>query len=811
MITVGHPELLETIPTGFFNQTIVRDVTPPVTYNAVVSFLTTAIATENIIIDNTAFTQEAVYLTDSDTIIITIPDDSYIAQIVINEITFTLAIDPANPSETEFIIVNGEIILPIIVTGIATIVFVTRHSIPNKIRTNYILPPYPNFLTEWNCVGELNINRSFQSHPTVSLAFYTTTPESTIRQTLKKGSIHRFYGMDYEITNLTITRNSADKSGNIYQRKVEVSFEGIWYNKANNRSPLDENIYIKDYVSGSNEVSFNSLCLAKNVSYTGDRITIKVDATIDPETVLTIRNEFESRAIVNNQFVYYSHPDYIWAKTYPYAKFNYLFKTDLKEKEYAVQLSGTGAFVGDVQLTKEYRNTELQFATEEVADQDTSQQLVLYTFENARDLADVLSWQEKELKNGAFYIINNELRFQDNAMNWDSGGLTKSVTRTVYRNGQVVKIEYTKYGFVYTSLDCYNFRQRNDDQWVAHYFNPLQSELYKIVEQWVETPILDSDGYIIDRVKSGFRYHRYQQETENLEVIELRIKYLESTDSAEQLNLLKQIDTYKGFKNDFVENTGIELERFDKYYTEFADSCNSESSYPKKFAKTIFSQQTTQLIEENPEHEENPNKPKDLSTGKVNVSRTEVNIITPRSVSSNQDKKVYETIQIDSNAEGERFKNVLKISNVTQSEGIPSEAERIDLPLETEVNDNINEQQYILNTPNSGLSLSDPIQDSISFPDVDNYLVALKSAKTQLSIDNLNAETMTLNLNQRMDWKEGDQILFEGQYYIILSIDDSQQILKNMLTSINYSVNLGRLLQPSVTVTTRVKTDECTN
>lgn len=801
MITIDDPELLTEIPDNLtLYSGIVRDITIGLAFEAIA-----------VLSSSQFFTQETIYYLEGNTIDLT---SDYPYQVLINGNTYTLALDPLNPSQNEFIVSNNQIILPVAEYGIATVTYIESVQSTTAIATNYILPPYPEFIREWNCLGSLNISKSFQDHPSISANFNTTASEFTIKTTLKKGSIHRFYGMDYEVTNLAITRLSADKLGNIYQRRVEVSFQGIWYNKPNRRNPLDEPIYLRGFTINKQTrlLSLASLCNKVNVKYFGDRIYIKVDSIIDPEATIEIRSEFEDRAIINNDYIYYSNPNGIQAKSYPSKVINLLGYSDLKVKELKLDLPGTGAFYSDLQLVREYRNTELQLNLDEDSDANTNSTYSLYTFENARDLADVFSPMEYELKGSVFYIVNNELKFQDNSFNWDSGGLTKAYTLTTYYNGQPIKIEYEKYGFVYTSLDCYGFRKRPiEDVWVAHYITPSFYVLWRVVEQWTETVITDKNGYITDRIKSGFRYHRYQQETEDLECVRLYIDYLESTDGDEQINLLQQIDSYKGFKVPFTESTGHLLDRFDNYYQDMISSnCSEDEWYPKKFCYLTETSENTILTKANPAHKTDNKQPPELSAGKKFLSRNEVKIILPRTIASKPKTEKFEQIDYNINSEGERFKHSLKISTVTQNEGRPSEHERVETFIEsgsdTVINDNI---KYILNTSNSGVSSSDPIQDSISFTDVDDKAIALKAAETQLSIDNLDAETVEFNLNNRKNWNEGDLILFDNKYYVIMGITDEQQIINGKLLSANYSINAGRLLKPNVTITERIIDDEC--
>lgn len=675
----------------------------------------------------------------------------------------------------------------------------------NEVKTNRIpLNDLPSLFFNYFLESEVKITRSFNEVPSANIRLATTFSElENLNTILIKGNnpntpTINLFGIDYYINEI----NHILLNPKIYGRNmvaVDISLLGKWGSFGDpSRSPLDF-----PYTQSQQEDS----------GYSNER------------------EEIEEKALLNGGFLYYSDNSQPTAKVLGETDIHVILDADILNNEININLPGKGTFLDGIQLTKEYRNTRLNYKK----DPSTTNQNETSTrqeFENCVSVNDALT--PVITGNTNFYSSAPDLLNPESC--FDAGGKTKTIRTITEKNGETVTVKEQIYGYFFTTFDSYFPAQYQIGNSTSFYYKPQPQpnlspfSFWGVIETTISTYKYGKDNYLESIQKIGARRYRQRQESSALEAINTWIKILNLTAGngvivatdwvnayfkAQSVNkLLGEFESYKFTKTQPIyDNTLYTLEAFKDYYDDINEQEKEAKENPdpsNPYIDPLFARITKRFGINNQVTPNPQDNPLDLSTPAPPlvhkaelVEATYVDILIPGGSKSKPEK--YKQTSYTFNAEGQGGKNKLEISGVQELRGRPSVHSRIADALEPSSNDNKgvlikSKDAYPLSDiTGTGILGSPKVEEGSLNYNTTSFSDALVAARTQLSIDNtLNACTTTINIPYDSKYKEGDLVDWRGYLWLIISIDTSINIDNYQGNAIaqytDFALKIGRLL-----------------
>lgn len=775
----------------------------------------------------------------------TVPDTVESVVTVTNPNTgqvYTLAEDTDNPGATEFVVnENGQVVID----GVAAENVVAQTIESESEISGFPYEPIPDFLKNLGLVEGFSIVRSFANHPKIDgIQIIRSGEVSAYDLGLYNGREVSLFGINWFVDG--IETNVTYQGYNVIVTEIAFNLIGQHAPRGDTlKSPLDRPQRIKP-LSRNNQLKLSDL-----LPYSGDSVTIPVAESVSSTDTMSFRSVFENYAVSKQSFPYYSGsvPAYKrWGST----TLHYLRDSDIISDAIAFQHTGHGYRLNGVQLTKEYENVEWQPDNQNDPDAEVAANETIKLVTGNPDPTSPFAPGE---------VVNNSKFGVQMSLCFDNGGQTKEEITTWSTNGQTIKKVTKKYGFKFTSKEFYKVQiiYPPDDEtngklsYTDFFGNVLTYLVYKRSEfglganvtstQWTqieeqtEDYIYDEKTGYLDRIEtSGWRTMRYKSESGSegitiegeLLVIE---RALNASDGGgirptkESLEAFyaakkKERDLYLNFfKQPINDVTKYYLKPLRDCYDDIPEIDDDSDEPEPKFCYLQVREENSFVSTPDPYSTADDPKPP-LTAGKRFKEEVATYPIVPYNRRSLARKpEVYETTKQTENQEGEGMKNSLKIGEFDQSAGRPSVHTRLVLNKE---NDGVTvggttkaslDYLYLLRSVGASGSANDPPNSSISFPGVVSPAEGRRCAEVALSIENtLNAETITIQVFPRFNFKEGDRVLYRNRYYLVIDIKKDPQIERlgdtPVLLTSAIEVKLGRMLSPSVTMITRRKEKE---
>ena len=672
-------------------------------------------------------------------------------------------------------------------------------NVTSRIKTNLIVSPDPLFSIAR--ITNLSISQSWRNPPNGSLT--VRAHKSNLQAILDFFSPTRAvscYGLDF-ICGLS----SVDFSREAVQVIVPLQSSYSSYGDTI-RSLLDKPIQINLGSSGTGgssnrarSYSFNYVARQSNVQILGSTDSFIPISSIEPDNTetVTLRDLIDDIAIIQGKFPDYRSSANIQFKDFRLEPTYQLHDWEIKDLSYD-SMGGFGATIESIRLAKELNNAELIIdrsvgESEEENEEDSQGYATNVEGDPNPEVSPTI--------NRGFYqeaYPSDYLRIPNHA--FDSGGITKTKKIIKSFNGETVEEIEKTYGFVYKSTDVWsiNVTSSSPFRYVQEFLNPTIDAYWMQVSYEKKTYLHDSDGNFLGFVSSGWKLQRFRQESELLELLNLRIEELDPATDPNKLAVivaLRQLYVYQQTPiNSSLINT---LQQMNLHYADITDN----SKYVKK---SFFSQINTQLM---PDPESTDNEPlPPIVAGENKTEETYTTVISPQSRNSPQVPERYQTRSFSTDSSGQSFRDSASINQVSSFTGRPATVSAISRATPSPRNPSIDDRRYRVKTPNALPELNSYITtESIGFTGGTTYAKVFLGAQTQISHANTEqAYTITVELHNRKPWIVGERVRWNSQVWTILSISESQSIKQDALVYCDsYSFSLGRFLDVPIALISR--------
>lgn len=682
-----------------------------------------------------------------------------------------------------------------------------RYSVEASATTEVLDIP-PDWFDTWNISGSFRCSRSLGEQPSGSFSFVTLAAnELDVRTQLKNKTKLEAFGIGLSVSNIAVTRLpiAIYPDGFI---QVEVSLTGCFAEE------LDLSVKTRDAIDLDGG-TISSLAQLAEVPYSGGAIALNASYSTPASVSTTLGNELESRAITVNGFAFYSSPNNVQVRTWAQTRSHILSPADLLSPV-QIALNGRGsdyeAQNQNNQLAREYKNTRVNLDAN--ANESDRQRDTAIWIEDADEL---YASAPPEFNS----LASDKLSLGNLSHNFDSGGVTKERTRTLYRNGTVQKTEKYRYGFTYKGVQVYAFEVSGISStadvtvdWYKYTGNGVNPQAFwGLVETIIETYNYESStGYLRSVSIDGLRLARLKQEQDAVETI--KAQYAPTISLAGRIvydgNNLREAYRFRWLpSSDF---TRYSLASYLGLYPDVQRQKDDPNWVEPLYAAVTRRTVAETLFSDSPD----PNKPV-LTAGRSFTETKRVVVNYPSRGSSNWQKEFeqYTVHTKTTGSQGQDLKDSLNIGRRTENLGRPSTHTRIDI---IRPNPNAPQPQppssqvarrALLNSPNNGTATDDPEEGSVSFPGVFDYEKARSIAQTSLSIENTRGtETwqVTIAHSAAREMEEGDRVHLFGKVFVILSLDEDMVIQGNvgdrvLITSAGVNLSLGLYLNPPITLT----------
>lgn len=655
----------------------------------------------------------------------------------------------------------------------------------------------PDFFRQYNFFGSVSINRTFKGHPAASMTIATTTSnEGVLRTSFRPGSEVSLYGIGFFVSGFRRIRFSPVTVPNDYL-VFEIDLTGKWNSKGNTgRAVLDTPIKISD----TNQTSLVDIMQRAGVTYAGEDLDIFL-----PKNAVNLvipRQELENNAISLQGFIYYSDANSVQIRDWDRGIQKIISLDDLEGTEITFEENGYGALYGDVPLLEEFRNTLLTFNSTV----DASGIQVLYEYENCNNRSELI---QAPITFEGFEANLDSFRSANNA--FDNGGLVKIERKITQVDGVTVKVEETKYGYLYLTYVFYTDQVGN----VSRQFQ-LTSSLnltpyWLVTEQTTRDRFFREDGYHRGDRTTGYIKGRYRKESQT-EALDLRLELQELVNSgAPQTEIDKkqaELDTYAFLDLPISRTTTNTIDDFSNYYS---DITADDSGVLPKFAKRVATYENTVTTTPDPSTADlslvDPDRNPDLMTGREYRSSKDIIIQIPSAVDAEiRRPEKYSEIDRTQNTQGEQRQDSASIANRREFATRPPALERrVDYNVTSAVPETNYQSsvKYLLRTEGSGVT-DDIERGNVSYPNIFDIDTALAVAGTDVSIRNVDAQVINITGKQRIEVDEGDFVNFDGNNWVVLGISENQEVSRfngrGSLSVESFSLRLGRVLFPFVTL-----------
>lgn len=662
-----------------------------------------------------------------------------------------------------------------------------------------ICKPYDPVLAYWDAEGDFNINHTFQGEPTTSFSFHTCLDdEERINQELCNGTNLVVDGISWVVDGLTISRVK-----NTQDILVTVPLKHILASRGNpSKSSIDIPLLKRKSTARNNYKRsrlITQFTTETNVSYQGQNIALRSNRNDDRDDTTTIREILTNRAIKNHSFIFFNSNG-VEIRNWYNTKVHIISDNDIIG-DFTYSNGGHGSVVDGINLHTEYRNLKIGLEYDQDRVEQNTGITVRKIFTNCRDEEDLLS---PRVDRGFYFTEPNSELYLNPGINFDSGGRVKEMSTTVYFNGTATFSTNVKAGNAFTSSDIYDINITTEGNIVLKPGLITPQNYWQVVSNTTTNYIFDSIGYNTTKRITGQELARLQQESEKLEAVIFEAQAQQIDQLNPDPSLLAQAEAYKfNFTLPIDDISNNVLNRHSDFFhdtVESADPCNK--IVEPKFVSLMARASESQIIKENPKTSEDFVYPL-IVTGKQLFE------FNKKTITSTVFPFKYEELNSSINSEGEHFKNAIALSNVTEHDGKPGIAPRLNRdidPTDTSENNNHNlykDTNYFLSSVNvdNKKSLN---EGSKSYPDVDNPFQVAAIAKTELSIINSkNSRSAIININWRDGIEVGNFALIYGYLWKIFNIRDNRKIEKQRFVSTSFELTIGRYLISDVVLENR--------
>lgn len=719
--------------------------------------------------------------------------------------------------------------------------------------TNVLPGPHPEFLSRWDIVGQLQIDRNIKSFPTAQFTIIAhKSQKSEIMAFFKPKQKLSLYGCYFECSKPAISEKPRDEF-----LTISVQLRGGWEREATDPVRL-----ISRDAENVTRTYLKTICYRAGIPYSGPNIRINVPKGTTKSASTTVMGEIGSRAIVENCFPFLSSAEGIELRRYGGAREEPIYrflgrhrfqvgtqtipattKTHILSRsdiwsDIGHSMPGTGPEVNGVPLVAEWKNMEVQLSPAiEIAENITE------AIESGHTKP-TEPYKRLSLRRGTAVESNVSMEMRESNVWWPNGP-SKNWRRTIMLNNSPTEEEEFTYALVGSPLSVYQVYGWDFGAWEDRYRNRSAYDFWKLVKYVRNTYEYDDDGWLIKVRSKGWQYMNFSASGD---LLELRKQYAdeEGGDGAILRSLYNQImlaqfrqpsalsdtpydpstnaplwqnlDLAQSSMNHKVpvnEITTYTLARFRDYYPDM--QCRADDP---DYVEPLFCIEEERISEDmafapdprDVEAEDYKRSPK--VTGQRRVERKTIEIIYPEARTQfrnwHKNREKFCTINYSSNYVGGDLSNSSVEETYSISLGRPSVHTRRQKYKNTWISESSvspdSNRRIIFNTPNSGYGFGDLENGPITFPDVFSISKAVQAAKNKINEDNLGAYTISFDVNPRAadSWEEGDLIQYDGKTWVLMSISQSRTIeSRGRITSNGWPVTLALMLNCKASYVTR--------
>ena len=667
----------------------------------------------------------------------------------------------------------------------------------NPIESNINKYPF-NFLDQFPSVtGSINISRSFGQYPEMRISLYAD--KDTINDIINTFSDYNIkyivYDMSFRVQNISRNINLKSVFPN-KEEQVSISFRGWWEKPMSELSKYTDNIVecdivgeeFSDNVELTGYTSLYNLAEQVNVTYNGNNKQIKIPSTNVKRAGVSFASKLSEISYLNEEFIVYSKNSGI--QTVPW-------NNSIVHKDYS----------GITNISNNITNPDLNIPPTQLnilppyLDKPVNSRPD-FTYKKPKQSTTNTNPKASNLPNDITTLKNIELVF-------DISGRTETNIEKTFEGQDIIGEVISIYGLLYTAEDILNGSKL--------YANAAR--FWTKIEERTVTHVYDSNtGYYLGSNTRGWKYARFQKETEQLETITL---------DRSDLNVAAEYQTYLFKKIPITGNSRYILKAYANYYTDIEEDpyidyvqCFNGVAVTKKtkdpnYRVKRFISDTSEYIKAfdyttNPENliltaEDISNgeiyKPplttgkEQLSTSMIKLNRSENtrsitfgDMFLQSSLGSYGDKDSYSLFTYNQISEEYGFNRMKKEEKEQEFSSRPSEAKYRDsgyIPKEQDKKLNTNEHPVNYWIYSDPYNKDSPRAGSVSI-DERNPEKAISIYKTRKEMEYLRNNTITCELNNPNPYiLEGS--LFEGQVNSIFN-----NIKLRVLTSSTNYILQGR-------------------
>ena len=544
-----------------------------------------------------------------------------------------------------------------------------------RIRTNLIVSPDPIFAIAR--ITNLSISQSWRNPPSGSLTVRAHKSKlQTILDFFTPTRALSCYGLDFicGICSVDFSRESV---------QITIPLQSPYSSYGDTiRSPLDKPVQINLGSSGltssspsantnrARSYSFNYVARQSDVQILGSVDSFIPVSSTEPDNTETValRDILDDIALIQGKFPDYSKVAGLAFKDFRLEPIHQLYDWEIRDLAYD-STGGFGATVEGIRLAKELNNAELIIDRSVGEDGeeggDDSQGYAINIEGNPNP-------EVPPTINRGFYqeaYPSDYLRVSTHA--FDAGGITKTKKTIKTFNGETIEETEETYGLVYKSTDVWsiNVTSSSPFRYTQEFLNPSIDGFWEQVSYERKVYSHDSAGYYNGFASTGWKLQRFRQESESLELLDLRIEELDPNTDADRLaviTILKELYTHQ--RTPISSSLINTLERMDTHYADITD----DSKYVKK---SFFSQSNTQLIPDPESTDDDPLPP--IVAGENKIEETYTTVISPQSRNSPQIPERYQVRNFSTDSSGQSFRDSASINQVSTSTGRPPTASRL--------------------------------------------------------------------------------------------------------------------------------------
>ena len=670
------------------------------------------------------------------------------------------------------------------------------HPLTSVTKKTNIIPtstlPIAGFIADEPTVGQIRISRSLSDHPTGQVTLFLTPSDTeTLDEVIEAKEDQYCSGTEVEIFGIKFVvdrTNTVKKSirANLTRTaELRIDLTGKWSPYANTRrQPLDEPYKIEN----KNNLLLSDAIALSNTQYFGEDIRIYLEGN-SRTNIITPRELLENNAKALKGFVFYSNPEGVEIKSWGNTTRRQLPLSIIKTQDISMPKIGYGAKLTGVKLAEEFRNT--QFTPKQFIGNTGIEILVEY--ENATN---EIEFNSPLYENASWAVFGPAVLepFRNGNNTFDNSSQVRKKRILEVKNGETIRQSETIKGWEYLTISFYSI-DANSITWSPPSVLVVNG-FWKTIETSYTEKYYNPDGYWLGDSFNGQRRARYKQET-GFESSEAQ-KEVEAGDTSYEAIR----DSYNFFNLPTNGTTLVTLEEKGNYY---ADASPGDDGVAPLFMRRT--QKTELNIVSAPDPASTADNPlPDMVTGRDFFEEKIINITSPKDSTSPQNPERFREVNYTRNAQGEALSRYAKQGNSREFSGRPGNAPRlIDLTgdYQNPTGDLVAGSSYLL--VSEGAEVSDDIpRGSATFDSVYTQSELLEVAQVELSKKNIKAMTTQLDINQWLDWNEGDIVNFDNRDWVLNSIDftiePDRTTGSTRLLNKGFNIELGSYLLPGISL-----------